>query len=66
VSVRDGVVTWMQLESKIGALTLNAMVQQPLGAIQCYEITDPEEKARLERRCTQLNIRTAFPGGFKK
>ncbi len=43
------------LESQLGALTVDAVVQQPLASIRhCYEITDPDEKARLERRCAQL------------
>jgi hypothetical protein len=55
LSVQDGIVSWMQLESKIGALTFDAVVRQPLASVRhCYEITDSGEMARLNRRCAQL------------
>jgi hypothetical protein len=55
LDIRNEMVIWMQLESQIGALTVDAMVQQPLATVRhCYEITDPDETARLERRCAQL------------
>jgi hypothetical protein len=55
LSVQNEVVTSMLLESQVGSLTFDAMMQQPLASIRhWYEITDPDEKARLERRCGQL------------
>ena len=53
---RDGVVLWMLLESQIAGVTVDAVEQQPLAAVRhCYELTDIDEKARLERRSIQLN-----------
>lgn len=55
LNVKDGNVTLMQLESQVGMLTVDAIVLRPLDSIRgFYEITDPDEKARLERRCQQL------------
>jgi hypothetical protein len=58
LEIRDGFVIWMQLESQIGALTVDAVVRTPLASVRhCYEITDPDEKNRLERRYAQLTGR---------
>ena len=47
---------WMLLESQIAGVIVDAVVQQPLAAFRhCYELTDIDEKARLERRSIQLN-----------
>jgi len=55
IEVRNDIVTWFQLESQLGALTVDAVVQQPIASVRhCYEITDSDEKSRLERRCAQL------------
>ena len=46
----------MLLESQIAGVTVDAVEQQPLAAVRhCYELTDIDEKARLERRSIQLN-----------
>jgi hypothetical protein len=54
VEVSDEMVTWFQLETKIGAITFDAIVRQSLDSLRCYEITDAEEVGRLERRITAL------------
>jgi hypothetical protein len=63
LGVQDGIVNWMQLESQIGAMTFDLHLQGPLDSFRhCYEITDPDEKARLERRCTQAVSRLRSRG----
>jgi hypothetical protein len=54
LEVSGEIVTWLQLETKIGAITFDAVVQQPLRSLRCYEITDDEEIGRLERRVVAL------------
>jgi hypothetical protein len=54
LSVENGVVNWIQLETKIGALTYDVHVQQPIESVRhFYEITDEDEKQRLNRRYSQ-------------
>jgi hypothetical protein len=57
VEVRGLMVTWIQLETKIGSITLDALVQQSVESLRCYEIIDAEEIARLERRVVALSSR---------
>ena len=55
LSVENGVVNWIQLETKIGALIYDAHVRQPLESVRhFYEISDQDEKQRLNRRYSQL------------
>jgi len=54
VEVSGEIVTWLQLETKIGAITFDAVVRQSLQSLRCYEITDAEEIGRLERRIAAL------------
>jgi hypothetical protein len=58
IEVGSEMVTWLQLETKIGAITFDAVVRQPLRSLRCYEITDAEEVGRLERRVVSLNGRS--------
>ncbi len=55
LSVENRVVNWIQLETKIGALTYDVHVRQPIASVRhFYEITDEDEKQRLNRRHLQL------------
>jgi hypothetical protein len=57
LSVESGVVNWIQLETKIGALTCDVHVRQPIESVRhFYEITDEEEQQRLNRRHLQLIV----------
>jgi hypothetical protein len=62
LEIRDGVVVWLQLETQIGGLTVDAVVLQQLNSVRhVYEITDGEEKARLERRYDQVKSQIQIP-----
>lgn len=62
LEIRDGVLIWLQLETQIGGLTVDAVLLQQLNSVRhVYEITDSEEKARLQRRYDEVKLRIQIP-----